>query len=227
HRRLFGARRRLRAGDHHRGARPGPPDRSSGARPRPVRHQRRWHRHRLPAPQPQAPARLLSAADPDQRDRGGAGLDRVRHMTSPSQTRRRILAVTRLRARRLVLWMERVWHAGQATPGDGPTIGPGEVMRLLAADSMQAAEAAFLATGEAAALGASADAAAVELAADPTWTAICRVFGLGADETDLLALLVASEIDPGLARVIAYLHDDGRLTQPTPWPSARLARREP
>src|SRR5205085_7877639 len=198
-----------------------------GARPGPVRHQRGRHRHRLPAAQPETAARLLSAVDPDQRDRGGAGLDRARHMSAASPTARRILAVTRLRARRLVLWMEHVWHTDQASPDQGPTIGPGEVTRLLAADAMQAAEAAFLAAGDAAALGAAADAAVAELAADPTWAAIRRAFGLGVEEADLLALLVATEIDPGLARVIAYLHDDGRLVQPTPWLSARLAGREP
>src|SRR5690349_14847496 len=138
-------------------------------------------------------------------------------MSTPSPTARRILAVTRLRAQRLVLWMEHVWHSGQASPDQGPTIGPGEVTRLLAAEAMQAAEVAFLATGEAAALGAAADAAAAELAADPIWIAIRGAFGLSTEEVDLLALLVATEIDPGLGRVVAYLHDDGRLAQPTPW----------
>ena len=47
------------------------------------------------------------------------------------------------------------------------------------------------------------------------------------DEAELLALLLAVELDPGLSRVIAYLHDDARLTQPTPWLAARLAGREP
>jgi MoxR-like ATPase len=144
-----------------------------------------------------------------------------------SSTARRILAVTRLRARRLALWMEQAWQSGQASPDQGPTISPGEVSRLLAAEIMRKAEAEFLATGEAAMLTAEANAAAADLAADPAWAAICRVFGLSAAEADLLVLMVAIEIDPGLGRVLAYLHDDGRLTQPTPWLAARLAGREP
>jgi MoxR-like ATPase len=148
-------------------------------------------------------------------------------MKAASPTARRILAFARLRARRLALWMEHVWRCGQASPDQGPTISPGEVARLLAAETMRTAEAQFLATGEAATLSAEADAAAADLAADPAWAAICRVFGLSVEEVDLLALMVATEIDPGLGRVVAYLHDDGRLTQPTPWLAARLAGREP
>jgi len=144
-----------------------------------------------------------------------------------SPTARRILAVTRLRARRLASWMEHVWHSGQASPDQGPTIGPGEVSRLLAADNIHAAETAFLASGEAATLTEAADAAAAELASDPAWGAIRGVFTLSAAEADLLALMIATELDPGLGRVLAYLHDDGRLNQPTPWLAARLAGREP
>ena len=46
-------------------------------------------------------------------------------------------------------------------------------------------------------------------------------------EADLLALLLAVELDPGLGRVLAYLHDDGRMLQPTPWLAARLCGRPP
>jgi MoxR-like ATPase len=145
----------------------------------------------------------------------------------PSPTARRILTVTRLRARRLASWMEHVWQSGQASPDQGATIGPGEVSRLLAADDMHAAETEFFATGEPARLAAQADAATAELAADPAWGAICGIFMLNEEEADLLALMVAAEIDPGLGRVLAYLHDDGRLAQPTPWLAARLSGREP
>jgi MoxR-like ATPase len=147
--------------------------------------------------------------------------------TPASPTARRILAVTRLCARRLALWMEHVWQSGQASPDQGPTIGPGEVSRLLAVDSMRAAETEFFAHGKAVTSTAQADAAAAELAADPVWGTVRGVFALSEEEADLLALMVATELDPGLGRVLAYLHDDGRLTQPTPWLAARLAGREP
>jgi ATPase family associated with various cellular activities (AAA) len=143
-----------------------------------------------------------------------------------SATARRILAVTRLRARRLALWMEHVWRSGRASPDQGPAIGPGEVARLICAEATRAAEAAFFAAGEAAALTAETD-ATEGLAADPAWTTIRDVFGLSEAEADLLALLIAVELDPGLGRVVAYLHDDGRALQPTPWLAARLAGREP
>ena len=144
-----------------------------------------------------------------------------------SPTARHILAVTRSRARRLALWMEHLWRSGDASPDQGPTIGPGEVTRLIGAEATYGAEAAFGATGEAAALTADIAAAAKTLDADPAWTTIRDVFGLSDEEADLLALLLAVEFDPGLGRVVAYLHDDGRLSQPTPWLAARLANREP
>jgi ATPase family associated with various cellular activities (AAA) len=144
-----------------------------------------------------------------------------------SATARRILAVKRLRARRLALWMEHLWRSGEASPDQGPAIGPGEVARLIDAEATRAAEAELFASGRAAALSADIDTAAEELAADPAWTTIRNVFALSDAEADLLALLVAVEFDPGLGRVVAYLHDDGRLFQPTPWLAARLAGREP
>ena len=144
-----------------------------------------------------------------------------------SATARRILAVTRLRAQRLALWMEQLWRSGETSPDQGPAIGPGEVTRLIGAEATRAAEAAFFAGGTATALTADIDVAADALAADPAWTTIRDVFGLGDAEADLLTLLVAVEFDPGLGRVVAYLHDDGRLSQPTPWLAARLAGGEP
>jgi len=135
-----------------------------------------------------------------------------------------ILALVRARARRLAAWTEHLWRAGQTSPDQGPAIGPGEVDRLLT--PMNEAEAGFFAA-DAAALDKAADVAARALAADVGWSGARQTLGLGAAEADFLALLVAIEIDPGLARVVAYLHDDGRLTEPTPWLAARLAGREP
>jgi len=144
---------------------------------------------------------------------------------SMSPTAAAILTAARAQARRLALWMEQIWQNGQASPDQGPAIGPAEVARLLAAEPTREAEAAFYA-GPAAALSAQTEAAAAALAVDPVWSVIRRSFGLSAAEAELLALALAVELDPGLARVVAYLHDDGRLTQPTPWLAARLAGRE-
>src|SRR6516225_5373382 len=233
HRHLFDHRRGFRPDHDDRGARRLAADQDLGtAQRRRVHRQRCRHCHQLHAAQPRTANGILSGADPGEWNRGGAGLDRVGAMmmtasSAASATARRILAMTRLRARRLVLWMEHVWQSGRGSPDQGPTIGPGEVARLLAAETALAEEAAFLAAGEASVLTAEADAATAELSADPGWRAIRTVFGLGLEEADLLALLVALELDPGLGRVIAYLHDDSRLTQPTPWLAARLAGRGP
>jgi SpoVK/Ycf46/Vps4 family AAA+-type ATPase len=147
-------------------------------------------------------------------------------MNTLSPTAQRLLEVVRLRARRLALWMEHLWQTGQSSPDQGPAIGPAEVARLLSPDAVLSAEAAFFAEGAAAVLSQQSLLAAAELERDPGWITICQVFGLSRDEAEFLMLLLAVEIDPGLARVMAYLHDDGRLTQPTPWLAARLAARE-
>jgi MoxR-like ATPase len=141
-------------------------------------------------------------------------------------TAQRILTLIRLRARRLALWMEHLWSAAQASPDQGQAIGPGEVARLLAPDAARAAEGSFY-VGRAAELSAPLAAAIADLEADASWIAMRRLFGLDAGEADFLALLIAVELDPGLARVLAYLHDDGRLTEPTPWLAARLAGASP
>jgi hypothetical protein len=146
---------------------------------------------------------------------------------SPLSTAQLILAVTRLRGRRLTLWMGHLWNTGQTSPDQGPAIGPGEVARLLApAEAMEQAEAMFY-DENAAELSSQAIAASAELQLDPGWTTICRLFGLIKDDAEFLVLLLAVELDPGLARVVAYLHDDARLTQPTPWLAARLAGERP
>lgn len=146
---------------------------------------------------------------------------------SASPTALRLLALTRLRCRRLALWMEHLWQSGQTSPDQGPAIGPGEVARLLAPEATQVVSKAFFAADDVTALSASADEAAEALDADHGWSAIRQVFGLTGEEAELLALLLAVELDPGLSRVMAYLHDDGRLTQPTAWLAARLSGREP
>jgi MoxR-like ATPase len=140
-----------------------------------------------------------------------------------STTAQCLLTLTRLRCGRLTRWMEHLWQSGQTSPDQGPAIGPGEVARLLAPDVAQVEAETFFAAETTAGL----DAAAAALDADSGWSAIRQIFGLGDDEADLLALMLAVELDPGLGRVIAYLHDDGRMTQPTAWLAARLAGREP
>ena len=137
-----------------------------------------------------------------------------------------ILTMTRARAKRLTLWMERVWQAGRSSPDQGLAITAGEVAWLLAADEAAREEAAFFdADPRAAALGLAALQAQRALARDRTWAALIKAFSLDDEEADMLALLAAVESDPGLQRVVAYLNDDTRLGHPTPELSSRLAGR--
>jgi SpoVK/Ycf46/Vps4 family AAA+-type ATPase len=139
-----------------------------------------------------------------------------------------LLRLVRARACRLAAWMDAQWRLGQTSPDQGQAISPGEVARLLAPDEAASAEAAFFsATNEMTALAQAAVEAEAAFGADPGWTVIRKSFGLTGAESWFLALLLAVEIDPGLARVVAYLHDDGRLTHPTPWLAARLAGQDP
>ena len=147
-------------------------------------------------------------------------------MTASRATADRLLGCVRLRAERLARWTEALWKTGQASPDQGPAIGHAEVARLLAPAVTREAEAAFHA-GEATELSRAIADADAAFASDGLWRSIRGSFGLDGDEAELLALTIAIDLDPGLARVIAYLHDDGRLTQPTPWLAARLAGREP
>jgi AAA+ superfamily predicted ATPase len=145
-----------------------------------------------------------------------------------TETAQILLTLVRARARCLAAWMEAQWRLGQTSPDQGQAIGPGEVARLLAPDEAASAEAAFFASsGEMAALAQAAVEAEAALDADSGWTLIRQSFGLTGAESWFLALLLAVELDPGLARVVAYLHDDGRLTHPTPWLAARLAGQHP
>lgn len=137
----------------------------------------------------------------------------------------RLLTLVRLRCRRLSGWMEQLWHAGSASPDQGQAIGGMEVARLLSPHQARAEEAAFHARSSE--LAAEIDEADRSLVGDPSWTAIAQTFALMREEMDLLALAVAADLDPGLSRVFAYLHDDTRLSQATPWLAARLAGYEP
>jgi hypothetical protein len=144
---------------------------------------------------------------------------------APATTGQLVLAVARARARRLALRMRRLWENGQSSPDQGLAITPEEVARLLAGDAdvglLQRADPEILA------LSRDVETAEAALATDALWPQLIDVFGLGEVEADLLIATLAVELDPGLQRVIAYLHDDVRATAPTGLLAARLAGREP
>ena len=135
-----------------------------------------------------------------------------------------LIARIRVRARLLARWMERLWAEERSSPDQGLVITAAEVERLLEDPAQAAAaELQFRATDPACVdLAAAVTQADAALAADPCWSGLCDAFGLVTAERDFLNLLLAAEIDCGLQRVIAYLHDDARKIQPTPWLAARL-----
>jgi hypothetical protein len=57
---------------------------------------------------------------------------------------------------------------------------------------------------------------------DRDWADLCACFALTEADSDLLALALAAELDPGLGRVYGYLHDEVQASHATPWLAARL-----
>lgn len=144
---------------------------------------------------------------------------------APATTGARLLAVARARARRLALSMRRIWESGQSSPDQGLAITPEEVARLLAGETDPG-----LLPGtdpEALALDREVQIAETALAAGVLWPRLIQALDLDTAEADLLLAAVAVELDPGLQRVYAYLHDDVRAVAPTGVLAARLAGREP
>jgi hypothetical protein len=134
-----------------------------------------------------------------------------------------IAARVRASARLLAAWTERLWAEGQTSPDQGLAIQPGEIRRILADPvSEQARYQNFLGEEEPSRLAQEAAAAEQALAANAFWGWIVKIFGLTACEQDLLALCVAVELDPRLGRVLAYVADDTRATQPTAAAAAAL-----
>jgi hypothetical protein len=131
----------------------------------------------------------------------------------------RVRACAKLRA----AWMEHLWAQGETSPDQGLAIPPAEVRRILA-DPRQGRERykKFCREENHRELARDAAAATRALEASGFWNRVGEQFGLTSMEHDLLALCVACELDPQLGRVLAYLMDDTRATQPTAAAAAAL-----
>jgi len=126
------------------------------------------------------------------------------------------LARTRLRARRRALWLRALWSS-EAT-AQGVAITHDEVRRILNdPTAMEREETSFYEQNSEASeltrLIAEADQAAEQ---DERWCVLRRVFGLTAEESDLLALAASVAADPAFGRVCGYLHDDASACYATP-----------
>jgi hypothetical protein len=117
-----------------------------------------------------------------------------------------------------------MWEEGLVGSEQGMAITHTEVSRLLTDPSeLQRAESAFYDSDESACrLQGSIEVADEDARTDETWTGLVRCFDLTEHESDLLQLAAAVEIDAGLQRVYAYLHDDVHATSATRWLAAKL-----
>ena len=134
-----------------------------------------------------------------------------------------IAAYVRCHANLRAAWMERLWGQGLTSPDQGLAVQHGEVRRILTDPETEAARyESFLGEEESVRLSNAAVDAGSVLAANGFWTWMTGVFALTVHERDLLALCIAVELDPRLGRVLAYLADDMRATQPTAAAAAEL-----
>ena len=133
-----------------------------------------------------------------------------------------LVASVRLRALRRVLWLRETW--GPVPSGPAAVIHNEEVDRILAdPSSHREAEADFYGRDpEASAIAAPLAEAESQLAADRRWRQISNRFGLGQGDKDLLATALALVLDPHLAKVYAYVHDQPEMSYATPWLAAAL-----
>jgi hypothetical protein len=131
----------------------------------------------------------------------------------------RVRACAKLRA----AWMEHLWAQGETSPDQGLAIPPAEVRRILA-DPRHRKERYknFSREENHRELARAAAAAGRALEASSFWKRLGQQFGLTPMERDLLALCVACELDPQLGRVLAYVADDTRATQPSAAAAAAL-----
>ncbi len=131
----------------------------------------------------------------------------------------RVRACAKLRA----AWMEHLWALGETSPDQGLAIPPAEVRRILA-DPRHGKEhyKDFCREENHRELARAAAAAGRALEGSSFWKRLGQQFGLTQMERDLLALCVACELDPQLGRVLAYVSDDTRATQPSAAAAAAL-----
>ena len=119
-----------------------------------------------------------------------------------------ILMRVRLRIQRRMLWLQ--------------SLGEGDRL-MVAPQVLVAAESEFyhadLAVQE---LNSQIENADAWVAQDSEWQKLRESFQLLDEESDLLALTIALEIDPLLHRIYAYLHENTNMDYATPWLASML-----
>lgn len=154
-------------------------------------------------------------------DRAPHAIDEGGHADELELVLRRVRAYARRRA----AWLRHLW-AREGTPSPG-LVTHDEIDTVLDDLDAPEAEAAWQATApEARALNAAIAAIEDERAdlvrEGGRLVRLWDAFGLEQHDVDLVDLLLAVELDPGLARVCAYLQDDATLRYPTLALASRL-----
>jgi hypothetical protein len=131
----------------------------------------------------------------------------------------------RLRAQHRVLWLRKLWAAGD-DEARGLAIAHDEVDRILADPaSLARAEQTFEEQDAGAcALASLIRAADLATEADPILWQLRRELHLGDRELDLLTLAAAIEAAPPMRRLYGYIHDDATAGFATQWLAQQLFR---
>ncbi|MBK9124074.1 MAG: AAA family ATPase [Chloroflexi bacterium] len=127
-----------------------------------------------------------------------------------------VLLRVRLLAERRLRWLEQRRSTVNGTPA------PSEIDALLNDLDDPAAELQYHAAQPDVTARLDAVESALDADRDSRLAALIRVFGLDALDRDVLHVCLAAAVDPGLARLFAYLHDDSARPYPTLGLIARL-----
>jgi hypothetical protein len=122
---------------------------------------------------------------------------------------------TRLRARRRAVWLRALWSADASAKGIAITHD--EVDRILndPAGTAEQETRFYEENSETQELTRRIAEADESAKLEPRWCALRQIFGLTAEEGDLLALAATVAADPTFGRVCGYLHDDASACYPT------------
>jgi AAA+ superfamily predicted ATPase len=131
----------------------------------------------------------------------------------------------RLLLRRHALWLRQQWRAEPPAPVAGLAISDSQADRLFARPQRQAEHVAPASDPESGTLAHQIAAArskvelarqaAVEHGGPPALDLLERLLGLAAFDRALVLLCLGTELEPGLARLYAYLQDDATRRYPT------------
>lgn len=136
----------------------------------------------------------------------------------------RILKRIRLRAKRRILWLKKLWEQ-EGEPGGKLAITPAEIDTYLEDRDSPEAEAAWVASDESISpLNRELEKIEAAMAADKKsrFARLSSLFDLNKEENDLLQLCLAVKLDPSMSRLYAYLHDHAGQGYPTQQLAARL-----